>query len=189
VARTILLRRLETAPRTRAQLSATLAERGLPDDVATRVLDRFEEVGLVDDAVFARLWVQSRQSGRGLSSAALRQELRRRGVADAHIDEALAQVEPEDELAAAEAIVARKLASVRGLPRATQVRRLTGALARKGYGPGLAASVVRAALDGSDADELDGEVEWPDPGQDGIGREGSGAGPSAGGTGTASRWR
>jgi regulatory protein len=147
VARTILLRRLETAPRTRAQLATTLRERGVPDEVAGRVLDRFEEVGLVDDAVFARMWVESRQAGRGLSSAALRQELRRRGVAEALIDDALAAVDPQDELAAARAVVGRRLPSVRGLPRATQVRRLTGALARKGYGPGLAARVVREALD------------------------------------------
>jgi regulatory protein len=154
VARTILLRRLEAAPRTRAQLATTLRERGVPDDVAMRVLDRFEEVGLVDDALFARMWVESRQSGRGLSAAALRQELRRRGVADAHIDEALALVDPEDEWTAARAIVARRLAAVRGLPRQTQVRRLTGALARKGYGPGLAMSVVREALDGEVTDEV-----------------------------------
>jgi regulatory protein len=176
VARTILLRRLEVAPRTRSQLAATLAQRGVPDGVATRVLDRFEEVGLVDDAAFARLWVQSRQVGRGLSSSALRQELRRRGVAEAHVEEALALLEPEDELAAAEAIVARKLASVRGLPRATQVRRLTGALARKGYGPGLAASVVRAALDGADADDDHdgddgGELDWSQPGPDQADRD------------------
>ncbi|MCU0283390.1 MAG: recombination regulator RecX [Candidatus Nanopelagicales bacterium] len=162
VARTILLRRLEVAPRTRSQLAATLAQRGVPEDVATRVLDRFEEVGLVDDATFARLWVQSRQAGRGLSSAALRQELRRRGVVDALIDEALAQVDPEDELAAARALVARRLPSVAGLPRATQVRRLTGALARKGYGAGLAFGVVREMLDDADQEqdglgELDGD--------------------------------
>ncbi len=73
VARTILLRRLEAAPRTRSQLAATLRERAVPADVAQRVLDRFEEVGLIDDALFARMWVESRQSARQLSARALRQ--------------------------------------------------------------------------------------------------------------------
>jgi regulatory protein len=146
VARTILLRRLESAPRTRAELTATLRERQVPDDVAQRVLDRFEEVGLIDDLAFARMWVESRQRGRLLSSRALRAELRRKGVPDALVDEALHVVTAEDELGAAREIAARKARSVVGLPRSTQVRRLSGALARKGYSPSVTAQVVREAL-------------------------------------------
>jgi regulatory protein len=155
VARTILLRRLESAPRTRAELTATLRDRQVPEDVAQRVLDRFEEVGLIDDLMFARMWVESRQRGRLLSGRALRSELRRKGVPDVLIDQALHVVTAEDEIRAAREVAARKARSVVGLPPATQVRRLSGALARKGYGPGVTAQVVREALadldDGSDA--------------------------------------
>ncbi len=153
VARTILLRRLEAAPRTRSELASTLRERNVPEDVAVRVLDRFEEVGLVDDRVFARMWVESRQRTRNLSGRALRSELHRKGVAAELIDEALAEVSAEDELAAAREVAARKARSVTGLPRATQVRRLSGALARKGYGPGLSAQVVREVLDAVDSED------------------------------------
>jgi regulatory protein len=62
------------------------------------------------------------------------------------IDEALEQVDPADELAAARELAVRKARSVVGLPRATQVRRLSGALARKGYGAGITSQVVREAL-------------------------------------------
>jgi regulatory protein len=160
VARTIMLRRLEAAPRTRAELATTLRERNVPDDVALRVLDRFEEVGLIDDRVFARTWVESRQRGRGLSGRALRSELHRKGVPPQLIDEALQLVNPEDELAAARQVAARKARSVAGLPRATQVRRLSGALARKGYGAGLTAQVVREVLD---AVEPEDDVAAPHP--------------------------
>jgi regulatory protein len=156
VARTILLRRLEAAPRTRAELATTLRERNVPDDVAIRVLDRFEEVGLLDDQAFARMWVESRQRGRSLSGRALRSELRRKGVPDPMIDEALDQVSPEDELRAARAVAARKARSVVGLPRATQVRRLSGALARKGYSAALTARVVHEALDATDDEPPEG---------------------------------
>jgi regulatory protein len=149
VARTILLRRLEAAPRTRAQLATTLRERGVPDDVSVRVLDRFEEVGLIDDRLFARSWVESRQAGRGLSARALRAELRTRGVAEELISEALEGVSSEAEWESARAIAQRKLRSVASLPPATQVRRISGALARKGYGAGLTAQVVREVLDQS----------------------------------------
>ena len=147
VARTILLRRLEAAPRTRAQLARTLHDRGVPDDVAARVLDRFVEVGLIDDRSFARMWVESRQGSRGLAPRALRSELRLKGVPDELIDEAVASIDRESELEAARAVAQRKARTVAGLPRATQMRRLSGALARKGYGPGLTAQVVRETLD------------------------------------------
>jgi regulatory protein len=49
VARGIALRQLATGPRTRAQLAAAMARRGVPGEVAEKVLDRFEEVQLVDD--------------------------------------------------------------------------------------------------------------------------------------------
>jgi regulatory protein len=155
VARTILLRRLEASPRTRAQLATTLRERDVPDDVAQRVLDRFEEVGLIDDRLFAQMWVESRQAGRLLSARALAAELRRRGVADELVREAIGAVSPDDELDAARQIAQRKARGTTGLPRATQVRRLTGALARRGYGPGIAAQVVREVLDADASDEGD----------------------------------
>ena len=159
MARTILLRRLEAAPRTRAELATTLRERNVPDEVAVRVLDRFEEVGLIDDRAFARMWVESRQRSRSLSGRALRSELRRRGIGDELIGAALEQVSPEDELSAARSVAQRRARSLVGLPRATQVRRLSGALARKGYGATVTAQVVREALD---SDDLDGQGAEPD---------------------------
>ncbi|MGA9100851.1 regulatory protein RecX, partial [Aeromicrobium sp.] len=82
VARTILLRRLTDQPRSRAELAGFLARKHVPADVAEQVLDRFEEVGLIDDEDFARSWVQSRQRSKGVASRVLAMELRRKGVDD-----------------------------------------------------------------------------------------------------------
>jgi regulatory protein len=152
VARAILLRKLTAAPRTRAQLAGDLASRDVPEEVAGRVLDRFEDVGLVDDAAFAEAWVRSRHSGRGLSRRALRHELRSKGVDDATAEEAVAAVDDEAELAAARRLVQRRLPGTRALAREVRTRRLVGQLARKGYGGGLAMQVVRAALAAEDAE-------------------------------------
>lgn len=146
VARTICLNQLTRGPRTRHQLAQTLARRQVPDDAATAVLDRFTEVGLIDDASFAAAWVESRQASKGLSRRALAQELRTKGVAPELIQQALDTLTTDDEWAAAETLVARKLASTRSLPREVRMRRLVGMLARKGYGHGIAMSVVSAAL-------------------------------------------
>ncbi|MBY9075890.1 recombination regulator RecX [Nocardioides sp. WL0053] len=161
VARKILLDQLTGQARSRSELATKLARKGVPDEVSERLLTRFEEVGLVDDAAFARAWVQSRQSGKGLARRALAQELRRKGIDDEVAREALDEVDPDDEVASARVLVRRKLRSVQRVDRTTAMRRLTGMLARKGYGAGVAMQVVREELDAAqhgadDPDELDG---------------------------------
>ncbi len=146
VARQILLRRLTDRPRTRSELAEALARRRVPGDVADRVLDRFEEVGLVDDAAFATSWVESRHRDRGLGRRALVHELRRKGVDDVLAREAVASVDDDAEREAARRLVEHRLPSVRGLDRPRAERRLIGLLARRGHGPGTAAAIVREVL-------------------------------------------
>lgn len=146
VARQICLQQLEHSPRTRAELAAVLSRRGVADEVAEQVLGRFEEAGLVDDALFSELWVSSRHRSRGLAGRALSQELRRKGVEEEVVREAVAAIDPLEELATARALVDRKLPGTRGLAADARVRRLAGMLARKGYGPSVAYRVVKDAL-------------------------------------------
>jgi len=156
VARKILLDQLTGQARTRSELAGKLAKKGVPDDLAARLLDRFEEVGLVDDEAFARSWVQSRQPGKGLARRALAQELRRKGVDDEVARAALDEVDPDDEVEAARTLVRRKLRTVARLDRDVAVRRLTGMLARKGYPAGVCFRVVREELAtlGHDTDDV-----------------------------------
>jgi regulatory protein len=151
VARQILLRRLTDQPRSRAELAESLAKKNVPDDIAQRMLDRFEELGLVNDEEFARMWVQSRQRTRGLAPRVLSLELKRKGVDDDVIREVLADLKPEEERAAAHRLVQKKLRSMGGLDDTTRIRRLTGMLARKGYPPQVAFDVVRIELDQASA--------------------------------------
>jgi regulatory protein len=124
-----------------------LRRRGVPEDAAAAVLARFAEVRLIDDAMFARAWVDSRHHGRGLAGRALGAELRQRGVAQDDIQAALRELDPEQELATARELVARRLAATAGMPVPARMRRLTAVLARKGYAAGLAYRVVREALE------------------------------------------
>jgi regulatory protein len=146
VARTILLDQLTGRARSRKELADKLAARHVPDDVASRLLDRFEEVGLVDDAAFARSWISGRQADKGLARRALAQELRRKGIDDEVARAALDEVDPDAEEAAARALVRKKLRSLTRVDQTTATRRLVGMLARKGYSQGLAFSVVRDEL-------------------------------------------
>lgn len=147
VARSIVLDQLSHAPRSRHQLEQKLASRDCAPDVAAAVLDRFTEVGLVDDAAYAAMLVRSQQQTRGLARRALSRELRRKGVDPETAQDALEQVEPGDEEHRARALVDRKLRTMHGLPAPVQTRRLAGMLARKGYSSGLAYQVIRRAID------------------------------------------
>ncbi|GEB56061.1 recombination regulator RecX [Streptomyces gardneri] len=156
-ARAICLRLLTGTPRTRKQLADALRKREIPDDVAEEILSRFEDVGLIDDAAFAGAWVESRHHGRGLARRALARELRTKGVEPALIQEAVDQLDSEQEETTARELVDRKLRATRGLDRDKRLRRLAGMLARKGYPEGMALRVVRQALEaeGESTDGLD----------------------------------
>lgn len=151
LARSIVLRQLSMAPRSRRQLLTKLLERGISEQVAAEILDRYEEVQLIDDAEFARMWVRSRAQTRSLARSAIKRELADKGITGELAEEALSQRSDEDERAAAEDLVRRKLRPLADptdrADRDKQVRRLVAMLARKGYAPSLAFAIVKDVLD------------------------------------------
>ncbi len=163
LAREICIRQLAVRPRTRAELAKALAKREVSAEVIAEVLDRYDEVGMIDDAAFARAWVSSRHHGKGLARRALANELRQRGVDVETATEALETLDDDAEATAARALVDRKLRSTRGTPEAV-FRRLVGMLARKGYPAGVAIRAVKDALAARDeeaaefADQLDADA-------------------------------
>src|SRR6201982_2985989 len=163
----ICLRLLMTAPRTRAELAQAMHHGGVPAEAAESILARFTDVGLVDDAAFARAWVESRHHSRGLSKRSLSGELRRHGVQNEEIRAAVDELDPEQEVATARELVERKLASTRGRAPETRARQAAGMLARKGYPPGLAFRLIREAMqrEGAELDEIDAD-QYLDPDAD-----------------------
>lgn len=145
-ARQICLRLLTTRPRTRAQLAGALRRRGVSAEAAKVILDRLTDVGLIDDAAFARAWVETRHNGRGLARRALANELRHRGVDAGEVQAAVSTLGADDEMLTARRLVEKRLPATRGKPPATRARQLAGILARKGYPAGVAYRVVREAL-------------------------------------------
>lgn len=157
LARSILLRQLALGPRSRHQLDRKLADRDVPPAVVTALLDRFEEVQLIDDAEFARMWVRTRTAVKSLSRASMRRELADKGIEAELAEDALLQISDEDERLLARDVVRRKLRGSADLSlraeRDREVRRLVGVLARKGYSTGAAFSIVKDVLAEAGTDE------------------------------------
>lgn len=151
VAQAIVYRQLTASAKSRHQLARKLAERNIPEDVAEAVLDRFQEVRLIDDAEFADMWVRSRAQSRKLAKGALRRELADKGIDQETAAAALEQLTDADEETAARILVERKIRPGTDLTdraeRDKAARRLASMLARKGYQPSQAFRIVGEVLD------------------------------------------
>ncbi len=145
-ARRIALNQLETRARSANELRRAMTKKLVPEDIIEDLLGRFERVGLVDDAAFATALVNTRTKVARRGSRRIRAELREKGVPDELAEEALAGVDPQDELAAAMEFAAKKVRSMAALDPAVARRRLYGALARRGFGSDVVRQVTEDAL-------------------------------------------
>ena len=145
-AKQVLLRRLSHAPRTRKELAKDLKDKDISDEVANIALDRFEEVGLINDQALASNYVSSQHERKGIGKNALRQQLRAKGVSDDVALEAISQISDDQEFQAAFALACKKIISLQKDDAKTQLRKIVGVLARKGYSSNLAFRVAKEVI-------------------------------------------
>ena len=124
------LRFLGYRPRSTEEVARHLAGLQVPEELIAETVGRLGREGLLDDQAFARFWVENRESFRPRGLAALRYELRRKGIAEEAIDEATREV---DESAGAYRFAASQAERLRNVDRETFRRRLGGLLARRGF--------------------------------------------------------
>ena len=145
-AKQVLLRRLSHAPRTRKELAKDLKDKDISDEVANVALDRFEEVGLINDQALASNYVSSQHERKGLGKNALRQQLRAKGISHDVALEAISQISDDQEFQAAFALACKKIRSLQRDDAKTQLRKIVGVLARKGYSSNLAFRVAKEVI-------------------------------------------
>jgi regulatory protein len=126
-------------PRSRAEIHAYLAKQGLSETHVEAVGSRLEQAGLVDDAEFARYWVENRERFRPRGPRALRYELRQKGISAESIEEAL---EPLDVSTSAYQAAAKKARQLGQWDRLTFERKLVEYLARRGFDYDVARQVA-----------------------------------------------
>lgn len=159
-AREVALRKLDARSCSRAELERAIEQRGFSAETAQEVVSRLEHVGLVDDAAFAAMIVRDRFTLRGSVGRAVVEDLRRKGIAQEHIEQALAQISHDEEYERALELAQRKVRTMRGVPRQKAWARLSGMLARKGYSPSTTSKIVNATLSNWSEHEEDSDDNW-----------------------------
>ncbi len=149
-AKELAIRYIEYRPRSIAETRRHLLKKEYPEPVVDQVLERLEAVELLNDAAFARYWVEQRETFRPRSKIALQQELRQKGIERSLIEKAIAEV---DEFAAAKQAVEPKAYRWQTLPEPEFRKKVGGFLQRRGFGYDIVREITEALWQATHSDE------------------------------------
>ena len=151
---------LEPRARSVTEVRQRLAGAGYRSDLVEGAITRMVELGVLDDAAFARAWIESRDRARPRGERAIRQELALKGVDREIVDRLLeerrdASVRPDMEgvaisadQAGAERLLARHLRSLSRVADPRQRRqRAYALLARNGFDSDVCRTVAASVDD------------------------------------------
>lgn len=132
---------LEYRPRAEEEIRRRLSKKEIPEEVINQVIERLRRNNLVNDEQFAQAWVENRSAFRPRSRKALQYEMRQKGISGAAIEQALTDLEINEEELAYQAALkqSRKLTQ---LDKMDFRRKLFSFLARRGFSYGTSAPVV-----------------------------------------------
>ncbi len=134
------LRFLEPRPRSSSELKQQLRKKQVADDVIDQVIARLTEAGLIDDHAFAKYWVENRETFRPRAGRALRFELKRKGLSDEAIKQAIGAIDESESAYHAGAARAERW---RGLERREFMEKLVAFLVRRGFAYAVAKEAAK----------------------------------------------
>jgi len=142
-----LLKLLSVRPRTEKEARSRLRGKGFSKGVVEQVIAQAKDEGLLDDALYARLYAEDRAARRPRSKRLIERELVRKGIPPELVRRELERALGErDDLSLARAALEKRVPMLRGLPREVAWRRAYGYLLRRGFSPEVARTVVRELL-------------------------------------------
>ncbi|MFJ4037915.1 regulatory protein RecX [Microbacterium sp. NPDC090007] len=145
-AEAVLLRKLRSRSLSLSEARAVLrGVEGVDEIVCDDLIERFIDLGYLDDATFAEQLVMSATDKRAEGRRAIAETLRKRGIPRDVAEEALAQL-PDDDAERALDFARSKIRGVEGTEYEAALRRLAGQLARRGYPSSVALTAARTAL-------------------------------------------
>ncbi|MFM7013897.1 MAG: regulatory protein RecX [Actinomycetota bacterium] len=143
--RNILLRLLEKGPKTSGQLLEALAKAEIPQAVAKSLVQRFQEVELLNDERYAADVASATRKSRGLGRSMVSRKLAEKGLDREIIDRVVSEISDEDELATAIDAASKRIRALGNLDPETRKRRLVGFLQRRGYSSSIVFEAIREA--------------------------------------------
>lgn len=137
---------LAAQARSKHEIEQKLIQAGYRPGTVEMVIYKLQRENLLDDADFARQWVESRATHK-LGRSRIAQELRRKGVSQDEAEEALSLIDDEDQLAGAIALAEKAAARIKpGEDLRKSASRITGMLARRGYSWDIAKQAIQHVL-------------------------------------------
>lgn len=133
-AKNTAVRLISYRPRSVVEVQRHLDRKGYDAELITAVVNQLQATELLDDAAFARYWVDQRETFKPRSQMALQQELRQKGVNREDIEAALIDL---DETAAARRAAEKKARRWTALPEQEYRKKLMGFLQRRGFHYGI----------------------------------------------------
>jgi len=122
-------------PRSQSEIDSRLKQLGVSEEIAQRVAGRLVELNLVNDAEYARMFVESRIRSRGFGRFRIKQELIQKGiessVADATLDKLYTAENEQSQLVKLIAAAKRKYRNE--TDQKVQTNKITSFLVRKGF--------------------------------------------------------
>jgi len=153
-AKDVAIRFIEYRPRSIAETRQHLQKKEYPDDVIEHVVQRLADVELLNDAAFARYWVEQRETFKPRSKIALQMELRQKGIDRTLIETAVAEI---DEIAAATQAAQAKARRWHNLPELEFRKKLNSFLQRRGFGYDIVREVTEALWEEMNGDSSDAD--------------------------------
>lgn len=148
---------LSYRPRSAWEVDRYFHRKGIGTEVTEEVVARLQRTGLLNDADFARFWVENRQTFRPRGSHALRVEMRRKGLSSDVIEEVLQDAADEEDTAYRAACA--RVRTYRGLDEVAFFRKMMAFLQRRGFPYEPAASATRRLYaELSSSAEVDGDA-------------------------------
>jgi regulatory protein len=144
------LRFLEPRPRSSMEIKQHLLKKKIAPDVAERVIARLTDAGLLDDAAFAKYWVENREQFKPRAARALRFELKRKGLGATDIAEAVGAIDESESAYRAGLARAKRW---RELERREFMEKLSAFLIRRGFAYEVAKSAAKRLWDEQRAEE------------------------------------
>ncbi|MBD8479313.1 regulatory protein RecX [Microbacterium sp. CFBP 8794] len=146
-AESVLLRKLNSRSLSLSEARTVLrGVDGVDDAITAEIIDHFLDLRYLDDASFAEQLAMSATERRGQGRRAVAETLRKRGISRDVAEATIAEM-PDDDAERALDFARSKVRSVGGKDFDTDLRRLVGQLARRGYPSSVALTAARTALD------------------------------------------